>query len=81
MTPTEIQLLQLNNTLLIKITVPFNGGMRVVSHACLISQVRSLTAMHAPRETLDPSMTDTCPTPRIGTCVLSPALCGTRGSG
>jgi len=29
----------------IRITFPFNNGMCVVSHACLISEVRSLSAM------------------------------------
>jgi len=49
--------------LLIPIAYPFNGGMRVASVDCPISEVRSLTAMRAPRETLRRSMKDTCPTP------------------
>jgi len=40
-TERKSNFLQLNNTLLIEITFPFNGEIHVVSHVCLISQVRS----------------------------------------
>jgi len=61
---TKIWLLQLNDTQLIKIAFPFNGGgVRVVPvDYCQLCQVHSLTAMRAPRETLHRSMKDTCPT-------------------
>jgi len=44
--------LQLNNTLLIEIAFPFNNGMRIVSVDCLITQLRSFSAMHPLRATL-----------------------------
>jgi len=37
---------------MVRIAFPFSGDMRVVSHICLISRVRSPSAMRAPRETL-----------------------------
>jgi len=71
MTLTQIQLVLESNTLKIAIAFPFNGEIHVVSHVCLISQMRSPSAMRAPRETPHRSMKDTCPTPRLGTCVFA----------
>jgi len=42
-----------------------------VSHVGLISQMRSFSAMRVPRKTPHRSTKDTCPTPRIGTCVFA----------
>ena len=63
MNSTRIQLLHQSYTLEITITFPVNGGIRVVSVYCLISQLRSLSAMRAPRQTPHRSMKDTRPTP------------------
>jgi len=46
---------------MVKIAFPFNGGIRVVSHACQVSQVSV-------------SIKDTCPTPHSHMRALTGAL-------
>jgi len=79
-TSPEIQLLRYSYTLLIPIALLFNGGMRIVSVDCPIYEVHSPSAMRAPRETPHRSMKDTCPTPRIGTCVFASRCSGKQVS-
>jgi len=59
----EITILHCGYTLLIKITFPLIGDIRVASMDCLISGVRSPSAMRALHETLLRSMKHTCPKP------------------